>query len=162
MTPQLEPKTFPQQNPHSMTGFGRGIASSKQVSVQVELRTLNNKFLELRPKLPKVFSTWESVCRTRITRSLRRGSVDVSVSYQVLDPQLMHPINEAALKAYAIGIQEVAAKLGVESGLNVTALLRLPGALTMDEGMVIGEADRASTYRLLARALDDAIYELLE
>lgn len=160
--PQLEPKTFPQQNPHSMTGFGRGTASSRQVSVQVELKTLNNKFLEVRPKLPKAFSTWESVCRSRISRSLRRGSVDVSVSYQVLDPQLMHPINEAALKAYAMGIEETAAKLGVESGLNVTALLRLPGVLTMDEGMVIGESDRGSIYHLLDQALDEALYELLE
>lgn len=157
----VEQAAFRQVNPHSMTGFGRGQASSNQVSVQVELRSLNNKYLDIRPKVPRAFSFWEPQLRSRIAQAIRRGTVDAQITYQLLDSSLIHPINETALKAYATSIQEFADRFGIPSGLNLTSLLRLPGALNIEEGMALGDNSRIVISELLEKAFAEAAQDLL-
>jgi uncharacterized protein (TIGR00255 family) len=148
--------------PHSMTGFGRATRSSAKIAVQVELRSLNNKYLDLRVKMPRALSQWEQKARARINAQLQRGTIDLSVSFQILDPGLIRPIHEPTLRAYRIEVERLAGELGINSGLDLTSLLRLPGAVAMDEGLSLrDEKDQAAAHALLEEALDIAISDLV-
>ncbi len=155
-------KSFNRKNPHSMTGFGRATASSKRASVSIEVKSLNCKYLEIRPKVPRIFASWDPVMRNMVSKSVRRGTVEILVGYQILDPDMINPINEATLSAYAKGIEEVSEHLNVPSGLNLTSILRLPGALAMEDVSGMGDAERAELFHLLDEALNNALVSMLE
>ncbi len=61
----------------SMTGFGRGERSGEDVSVIVEIRSVNHRFLDIHVRCPGKFLSWETRIRTIVRQSLRRGKVDV-------------------------------------------------------------------------------------
>ena len=146
-----------------MTGFGRANKANAKVAVQVELRSLNNKYLDLRVKLPRALSAWEPKARARVSAVVQRGTVDLSVGFQLLDPGLIRPIHEPTLRAYQLEIERLASELKIESGLDLTSLLRLPGAVAMDEALSLREeSDRVSAQALLEEALDMALSDLLE
>lgn len=65
----------------SMTGFGQASATVKEISIQVEVKTLNSKFLDLGLRIPKVLSEKELEIRNIITEKIERGKVSVSVDY---------------------------------------------------------------------------------
>lgn len=155
-------KEYKQLNPHSMTGFGRATVASKRASVSIEVKSLNCKYLEIRPKVPRIFASWDPIMRNMVSKMVRRGTVEVLVGYQILDPDMINPINEATLRAYAKGIEEVSDHLNVPSGLNLTSILRLPGALAMEDVSGLGDAERAELFHLLDEALNNALVEMLE
>lgn len=154
-------KEYTQENPHSMTGYGRSTVASKRASVSIEVKSLNCKYLEIRPKIPRIFASWDPIMRNCVSKMIRRGTVEVLVGYQILDPDMINPINEATLQAYAKGIEEVSEHLNIPSGLNLTSILRLPGALAMEDVTGLGDAERAELFHLLDEALNNAIVEML-
>lgn len=156
-----EVRKFRQTNPHSMTGFGRSTITTERATVSVEVKSLNCKFLEIRPKVPRIFSAWEPSLRSTISQNLKRGTVEVLVGYQILDAALINPINETALKAYAKGIASVSERLNIPSGLDLTSLLRLPGALSGEDLTGLADSERSEFFQMLDRALAEALQELL-
>ncbi|HTH57950.1 MAG TPA: YicC/YloC family endoribonuclease [Cyclobacteriaceae bacterium] len=66
----------------SMTGFGQAIANYDDVTVTIEVKSLNSKFLDLSMRLPKKFSDKENEVRTLVADMLERGKVTVNMDYQ--------------------------------------------------------------------------------
>ena len=62
----------------SMTGFGRGTAEAGDVHVVVEIKSVNNRYLDIHCRLPREFFAWEEPLRARIKKDVLRGRVDVS------------------------------------------------------------------------------------
>ena len=65
----------------SMTGFGRGEATGDGMSISVELRTVNNRFLEVTTRLPRSLSLKENEVKELIRRKISRGKVNVIAKY---------------------------------------------------------------------------------
>ena len=63
-----------------MTGFGRGTVSGENFSVSVELKTVNNRFLDVNLRLPYELQPLEADLKKLITNRLSRGRVDVNLS----------------------------------------------------------------------------------
>lgn len=70
----------------SMTGFGKSSAISAGIGLAVEIKSLNNRFLDLNLKLPKIYSEFEAEIRQSLSSRLSRGRVDVLVS-RTIGPQ---------------------------------------------------------------------------
>ena len=66
----------------SMTGFGQATIDDGQSQLNVEIKSLNSKFLDLNLRLPKAFSDKEMEVRNMISESLERGKVSVSIEYE--------------------------------------------------------------------------------
>ena len=66
----------------SMTGFGRCEASDEYRKVAVEIKAVNHRYLDLNLKIPRYFSAMEAQIRNEIKKSVFRGKVDVTVSYE--------------------------------------------------------------------------------
>ena len=64
---------------YSMTGFGSAEAESKMYRVKVEIKTLNSKFLDLAPKLPRELADKELEIKNLITQHLKRGKVNLTI-----------------------------------------------------------------------------------
>ena len=66
----------------SMTGFGRAEAVSRERKVSVELKSVNHRYLDLNIKMPKRLSYFEGEIRNVMKTYIRRGKVDVFITYE--------------------------------------------------------------------------------
>lgn len=96
----------------SMTGFGRGTYSDERVSVTIEMRAVNQRFLELNIRMPHAYLALEDKLRRGIKETLHRGKVDVYVTVSELTPQAPQiRIDYAALSACKAALDEVSQRL---------------------------------------------------
>ncbi len=112
-----------------MTGFGSAAQSCPQGEVGVEIKSLNNRFLDLNLKLPRELYFAEPRLREEIKKRLRRGKVDVFVRWTPApDSQPLYHINAPLLRQYAAQVQEALGSTSVP--IDAGALLALPGVVT--------------------------------
>ncbi|HVS21077.1 MAG TPA: YicC/YloC family endoribonuclease, partial [Pyrinomonadaceae bacterium] len=65
-----------------MTGFGRGAASGEDFTVAVEIKTVNNRYLDVHFRVNQELSAFETNIRRRVGSRLSRGRVDLNISYE--------------------------------------------------------------------------------
>lgn len=130
----------------SMTGFGRGIATSSSKKVTVDIKSLNSKQLDLMARVPSCFKDVELEARNLIAARLERGKVEMnSLCESVGTDSPMH-INIDLLAAYKSQIEDMAARLGLPEPADLySTLLRMPDALKSDSG----ELDKADVEAFL-------------
>lgn len=96
----------------SMTGFGAGTYSNESLSVTIEMRAVNQRFLELNIRMPHAYLALEDSLRQQIKKVLHRGKVDVFVTVREIAPQApVVSVNYAALTACKDALDAVQAKL---------------------------------------------------
>jgi uncharacterized protein (TIGR00255 family) len=140
----------------SMTGFGRGEASVGGVAVSVELRSVNNRFLEVSARLPRSLSLRENDVKEIVRRQLSRGKVTVSLVVERSDAgESGLTVNVAAAREYLRVLRRLRASLKIREQVKLDHVLRFPDVI---EGAQIGEADEEewqAAQRALEAALDD-------
>ena len=117
---------------YSMTGYGRGAASLEGRELTIELKSVNNRFLDIGMKLPRQLSFLEDGLRKLLNDSLSRGHVDVFVNYRNLrsDAKTVR-VDEALLKAYLVSARESAKALDLADDLTLSRALTLPDVTTI-------------------------------
>ena len=112
---------------YSMTGYGRGTASLDGRELTIELKSVNNRFLDIGMKLPRQLSFLEDSLRKLLNDSLSRGHVDVFVNYRNLrsDAKTVR-VDEALLQAYLTSARESAKALDLVDDLTLSKALTLP------------------------------------
>lgn len=114
----------------SMTGFGRGIATSSDRKITVEIKSLNSKQLDLFIRMPSYFRELEIEIRSEIAPMLERGKVEMTASVENTGIAAPATINMQVLEAYHAQIEQVGAQLGLPAPADWYAtLLRLPETL---------------------------------
>ena len=98
----------------SMTGFGRAEAVSKERKVSVELKSVNHRYLDLNIKMPKRLSYFEGEIRNVMKTYIRRGKVDVFITYEDYTMGGMAlKYNAELAKEYEVATEQVAADVDV-------------------------------------------------
>ena len=117
---------------YSMTGYGRGTASLEGRELTIELKSVNNRFLDIGMKLPRQLSFLEDGLRKLLNDSLNRGHVDVFVNYRNLrsDAKTVR-VDEALLQAYLTSARESAKALALDDDLTLSKALTLPDVTTI-------------------------------
>lgn len=111
----------------SMTGFGRGERHGEEISVTVEARTVNHRFLDLHTRCPGRFLSWEPRIRGIVRDSLRRGKVDLHVNVREwgkLGADLR--VNDELLRSFLGEANRIRDKFGVGGEVTLRDLLAVP------------------------------------
>lgn len=119
----------------SMTGYGTARVQSKDVTVEVSIRTVNGRFLEPRFHLPREFVGQESELKKILSQTLLRGTVDIFVSRRVknLANKAQMSINDALAKKYMSAYKHLSKELGVPFQVHLEVLARLPDVIRVEE-----------------------------
>ncbi len=119
---------------HSMTGYGRAVQTLRGREITVELRSVNNRFLDCNVKLPRAFSYAEDAIRQLVKQSVFRGKVDVFVSVQTATEDNIHiNLNRPLLEGYLEALRTIAGEYGVREDISVTALARFPDVFVVEK-----------------------------
>jgi len=138
----------------SMTGFGQGEAADAGYAVQVEIKSVNHRYLDLFFRIPKQYSQLEETLRTVITGRLARGRVEVTLSVEEFgDQERIVQINNALLKGYLQALRTIQSELGSEDKIQLSDILVLPGLLEVDEPPL----DWDNLQQLVAQAANAAL-----
>ena len=137
----------------SMTGYGTGSAQKDDLTVSVEIKTVNHRFLDLHVRLPREYQSLESEIQPLVRGKLDRGRVDVSVTVQNSGSSSFQ-INSGLIRNYLDAVEKVRAEFSLEGSLDMRAILTLPGVLQNTEEV---SADAA----LLSELAKDSMREAL-
>ncbi len=141
----------------SMTGFGKASESDDQFEVTVELRSVNNRYLETAIRIPKEFSAYENKIRTWVKEQLARGKVNVFVSLSNVEQGGEAPAlpPQRAARLYN-ELKQLAIDLNIKNGVSLQDLLAYH-AIADSGGDTLEERQFES---LLKPALNKALQQL--
>lgn len=135
---------------NSMTGFGRAAAEGPHGAIAIELRSLNNRYLEAVPRLGAWFPHLEIAVRDRMRARFARGKIDMTVRFTPAESLVPAPrLNKAALAALAAEVESVMGRPPA-----VEALLSAPGMFLADADPSADDALSAAFLGVLDRAMD--------
>ena len=140
----------------SMTGYGRGEAAGEGLTVTVELRAVNNRYLDCTIKMPRTYLFAEDALKERIQARVGRGKLDVYVNVaHTAGDDMTVTVNEALAKAYieALGMLHRLDEGAVREDYDATDLARFPDVLTVEKK----EEDPEQVKTLLLAALEQAL-----
>jgi uncharacterized protein (TIGR00255 family) len=130
----------------SMTGFGQGSAGGEHFRVRVDIRSVNNRFLDVHMRLPQELSSLEVSLKKQIQGAVKRGRVDVTVSIEQLN-RATFEINRPLVSGYLSALSELKREFGLEGDPSLDLIAKLPGALqvsqdsgTLDDSIITGVA----------------------
>ena len=118
----------------SMTGYGRAVQTIDGREITVELRSVNNRYLDCTVKLPRMFSFAEDSVKNRVKAAVSRGKVDVYIgvnAVQTADVQVA--VNRPVLESYLAALRQIETEYGVRDDVTVMSLARLPDVFSVEK-----------------------------
>jgi uncharacterized protein (TIGR00255 family) len=138
----------------SMTGFGAGRGASGGEELDVEVRSVNHKFCEVKVRLPRELGALEVEIAKTVKDRLARGGVEVAVRRAGGAGGLAPKVDVALAESYARAFAEIQARLGLPGHVALADVLAAEGVVRLDERQMDSDAAREALRRALAAALD--------
>ena len=121
----------------SMTGYGRAVETVNGREFTVEIRSVNNRYLDCSVKLPRMLSFGEEAVKQAVKASVSRGKVDVFVtvrSENAADTAIS--LNPVAVEGYLKAMDQLVTQYGVKNDISVSVLSRMPEVFTVEKPQV--------------------------
>ena len=142
-----------------MTGYGKAVVTYKEKKINVEIKSLNSKALDLSTRIAPLYREKEMEIRRTIAKTVIRGKVDFAIWIEKDTAVDATPINAALVEDYYRQIKDIAAKTGIPEPTDwFSTLLRLPDVTTKTD---VEELDDEE-WEAAKAAIDEAIQHLIE
>ena len=142
----------------SMTGYGRGEATNGDVSLVIEVKTVNNRFRDVNVRLPREYMVLEQRIVAAVKQAVRRGRVDVFVRRSATESNQLVHADPVLAERYLRAVKSVAQRLQLPAEkIDLQSILEQPGVLSLREA----EADALSEWEVVETALQAALDELV-
>ena len=142
----------------SMTGYGKGVCAEEGVELTAEVKSVNNRYLDLAIKSPRIFLAQEERIRAIAREHISRGHVDIFISYtDKREKEKSYYVDLSVARAYQQAAEQLKAALpGVADDTTLSFYLRLPDVVRTEEPSAADEV----LEKLLERALHEAFSSL--
>lgn len=140
----------------SMTGYGKSIAEYNGKKINVEIKSLNSKQLDLNTRIAPLYREKEMEIRQKIQKKLMRGKIDFAVWTEKDDTQTATPINADLIRFYYDQINKIAFEKDISLEMNWNTLLRMPDVMSTTETEVLSDEE----WTAAEKAIDEAIEAL--
>ena len=138
----------------SMTGYGRAVETVNGREFTVELRSVNNRYLDCSVKLPRSVSFAEEAVKQAVKQSVSRGKVDVFITIKSENSDdTKITLNAAVLEGYLSAMHQMVAEFGVRDDISVSTVSRLPEVFSVEKPEVDEEQLKADLMSVVAKAL---------
>jgi uncharacterized protein (TIGR00255 family) len=140
----------------SMTGFSKIEAEFKEGRLNCEARALNNRYLEISLRLPKIDYAGEQKLREHVKRHIKRGKVDITIKWERSNGEANAlKVNENAVKQYLEVLNKLKKNFGLKGQLTIENILSFRDIITYEENNNISEKILANPFENLLKKLDE-------
>ncbi len=144
---------------YSMTGFGSGRAEASSLSVLVEIKSVNHRYLDAHIKIAGEYQNFENIVRQRLAAAFKRGRLDVFVRVDYKRENIRLDVNHGLIRAYVEMMAGLKNTYPIQGELTLEMVTRLPGLVTVSAsdlspeeleviGQKLGEATDAAVSQL--------------
>lgn len=141
----------------SMTGYGKGEADDGVRKVTVEIKAVNNRFLDINTRFPKSLSYVEDCVKKQVQEKLKRGTIDVYYTYEVTgDTDKSVVFDRALAEKYVSAARQAKSEFLLTDDITVMSVLRMPDVLNI----VTAEENQDEIKTLFSEAAKKAVAEL--
>lgn len=140
-----------------MTGFGKAEIKNKSGKISVEISSVNTRFLEISPRLPRSFYSMEPKLRELISSKIERGKINIFVNYEELVTAKTSTINEGLAKSVYKQLTKLKKTLKAECEISLSDLLLIPDISKSSQNNV----DHKEIWPSFKKAIDKALSELI-
>ena len=139
----------------SMTGYGRAVETVNGREFTVELRSVNNRYLDCSVRLPRLLSFAEESVKQAVKASVSRGKVDVFISLRSESQEdVAVTLNKAVLEGYLAAMRQMVTEFGVADDISVSAVSRLPEVFSVEKQELDEEQLGKDLLFVVAKALE--------
>lgn len=143
---------------NSMTGYGKGEAKQGEITVTVEIKTVNHRYADISVKLPRSFMSLENGVRKQVGAVVGRGKADVYVNCELAgEAQAVPKLNSALATAYHGLFVELANQLKLPNQIAVTDIISQRDVVQVEEAQVDAETIESCLRSATADALDSLL-----
>ena len=140
----------------SMTGYGSAKGSVDGLEISVELKSVNNRFLDCSVRMPRSFLFAEEAVKAAVQKHISRGKVDVFVTVDSSQTgDMAVKVNEPLLRGYMEALSHIAEEYGLPNDLSAVTVSRFPDVLVVEKKELDAEAITEALRAVTERALDD-------
>lgn len=140
----------------SMTGFGSAKGTVEGLNITVELKSVNNRYLDVSARMPRSFMFAEEAVKSAVQRHISRGKVDVFVSVDSSDAgDITVKVNEALLKGYIDAVRSISEEYDLPTDMTAFGVSRFPDVLSVEKKDLDADAISAGIVNISEHALDD-------
>ncbi|MBQ6161393.1 MAG: hypothetical protein IJK21_01955, partial [Prevotella sp.] len=140
----------------SMTGYGKSVVAYKDKKINVEIKSLNSKSLDLSTRIAPLYREKEMEIRQMVSRKLERGKVDFSIWIEQDADAVATPINVSLVENYYRQIGDLSSSLGITipSDMLLPLLVHMPDVLTKTDQVELSDEEWAVALGAIDQALD--------
>ena len=139
----------------SMTGYGRALQSVNGREYTVELRSVNNRYLDCTVKLPRMLSFAEDGVKQMVKAAVSRGKVDVFITVNSQEAgDLSVSLNRPVLEQYLAAMQTMVSDYPVRDDISVSLLSRMPDVFTVERSQADEEQLKQDLYSVVEQAIE--------
>ena len=140
----------------SMTGYGSAKGTVGELEISVELKSVNNRYLDTSVRLPRSFIFAEEAVKSAVQSHISRGKVDVFVNVDSSDSgDMTVKVNEPLLKGYIDAVSRISSEYGLQNDLTAMNICRFPDVLSVEKKDMDTDAISAGIIEITERALCD-------
>ncbi len=140
----------------SMTGYGGAKGSVEGLDISIELKSVNNRYLDTSVRLPRSFLFAEDGIKAAVQRHISRGKVDVFVSIDSSAAgDMTVKINQPLLKGYIEAVNSIANEYGLPNDMTAMSVCRFPDVLSVEKKDMDAEAITSGIIAIAEQALED-------
>ncbi len=140
----------------SMTGYGSAKGTVEGLNITVELKSVNNRYLDASVRLPRSFLFAEELLKSAVQKHISRGKVDVFVSVDSSDAgDMTVKVNEALLKGYIDALKHIAEEHNLPMDVTAYNVSRFSDVLSVEKKELDAEAISKGIVEIAEKALDD-------
>ena len=140
----------------SMTGFGSAKGTVEGLNITVELKSVNNRYLDVSVRMPRSFMFAEEAVKSAVQRHISRGKVDVFVSVDSSSADnITVKVNEALLKGYIDAVRGISEEYNLPADMTAFGVSRFPDVLSVEKKDLDADAISAGIVDITEHALDD-------
>ena len=138
-----------------MTGYGRAVETVNGREFTVEIRSVNNRYLDCSVRLPRILSFGEDAVKQAVKASVSRGKVDVFITVRSeAGDEIQVSINESVLKGYLTAMRQMVTEFGVADDISVSTVSRLPDVFVLEKPQVDEEQLLSDLMSVVIKALE--------
>ena len=138
-----------------MTGYGRAVETVNGREFTVELRSVNNRYLDCSVRLPRILSFAEEAVKQAVKAAVSRGKVDVFISLRSeSEEDITVNLNKAVLEGYLNAMRQMVTEFGVRDDISVSTVSRLPEVFSVEKKEVDEEQLKNDLLSVVNAALE--------
>lgn len=143
----------------SMTGYGKATAELSDKKINVEIKSLNSKAMDLSTRIAPLYREKEIEIRNEIAKALERGKVDFSLWIDKKDAcELITPINQDVVVAYYERIRTISETIGIPAPEDwFSTLLRMPDVMTKNDIQELSEEEWKAVHATVLQAIQNLV-----